>query len=435
MLAVILLGHRDDRLGLVRLPGVAWNGEEAARRATPPTTASRRRGCSRSARRRSPTTRTSTAQYAQAYVVEGNARARRSSQRQPGPQGVPAHPRPAGTQGRRRREPPSQPGRRQAYMQEQFGGYRRPTTGGRRRHRALGGGRLPRRRLHPDHADDGRRAVLRGRRGVVRLTGSARIVLVGAAPAWCSRSRPRGCRPAGRLTLRSPAGRAQVDGTSPPPSGVIRPSIRRCSGARDERARHERLAAGEPGREAQQAFRHVRERGFELADVAQRVHAQQHEALAAGDDARVHLLRPLRRNEQEDAVLPALAGDQDGVVGGDAPGSGRRRLGRADVVRLVEHDQRRHALGALRPDADQDRRPRSPSARPGRRCCRCRRPSRRRRAEVAERRDSAGRSARSASRRCRARGSGWRAARARACRPRSPRRRPRPGRRAAAARR
>jgi hypothetical protein len=67
------------------------------------------------------------------------------------------------------------------------------------------------------------------------------------------------------------------------------------------------------------------------------------------------LLRPLGRYEQVQPELPALGGDANGVAGGD----GRQRVLRAfgaDVVRLVDHDQHRVAVGPPLPQPAEHRR-------------------------------------------------------------------------------
>ena len=64
----------------------------------------------------------------------------------------------------------------------------------------------------------------------------------------------------------------------------------------------------------------------EHGQVGAGVHPHQDEVVALRDDVLVHLLRPLRRDEQDEAELAPLAGDADGVLGGER---GERVLGPA----------------------------------------------------------------------------------------------------------
>ena len=68
----------------------------------------------------------------------------------------------------------------------------------------------------------------------------------------------------------------------------------------------------------------------------------------------MHLLRPLRPDEQDEPELAPLARDADGVLGGEG---GQRVLGPcgADVVRLVDHDQHRLARRATAPERREER--------------------------------------------------------------------------------
>ena len=86
-----------------------------------------------------------------------------------------------------------------------------------------------------------------------------------------------------------------------------------------------------------------------MDEIGRGVHAHQDEVVALREHVLVHLLRALRHDDQVEAELAALAGDPDRVLGGER----RERvagLGRADVVRLVDHDRHRLAARAPAPE-------------------------------------------------------------------------------------
>ena len=122
---------------------------------------------------------------------------------------------------------------------------------------------------------------------------------------------------------------------------------------RGDEAGGERLSLPERRRPLEQALRHEREDLADEAEVGERVHAHEQEVVALREHVLVHLLRPLRGDEQVEPELAALARDPDGVLGRDR---GQRifRARRADVVRLVDHDQDGPALFAPPPELAQD---------------------------------------------------------------------------------
>ena len=91
-----------------------------------------------------------------------------------------------------------------------------------------------------------------------------------------------------------------------------------------------------------------------MAEVGDRVHAHQDEVVALGEHVLVHLLGPLRHDDQVEAELAPLAGDSDRVRGDER----RQRvawLGGADVVSLVDHDRDRLAPRTPPPEPLEDR--------------------------------------------------------------------------------
>ena len=95
-----------------------------------------------------------------------------------------------------------------------------------------------------------------------------------------------------------------------------------------------------------------RQRLREVGEVGRRAHAHEDEVVALRDDELVDALRPLGRDEQVEAELPPLRRDLRralGREGGDlVPG-----LAGADVVRLVDDDEHRIALGTAAPERGQ----------------------------------------------------------------------------------
>ena len=112
---------------------------------------------------------------------------------------------------------------------------------------------------------------------------------------------------------------------------------------------HDRLALAERRGEPEQLGRHERERLLGEPDVRRRVQPHEDEVLALGEDVLVDLLRPLRGDQQVQPELAALRGDRDRVHGRPRRDRVAARR-RADVVRLVDHHERRRALGAAPPE-------------------------------------------------------------------------------------
>ena len=185
--------------------------------------------------------------------------------------------------------------------------------------------RAPRRHGGPRHRP---RGVAGGRRGVVD-DGRDRRAVPGATLAlgrpWPSR---RGCpnrppRPRARRSERT------TDATRSSRRRALRP------GGTPSRAR-----AGSAGRTRNVA---------DEAEVGERVHPHHHQVVALAEDVLVDLLRPLRRDEQVEAELATLGGDPDCMLGHERR-DGVVRCLRANVVRLIDHDEHGLAVGAAPPE-------------------------------------------------------------------------------------
>ena len=146
-----------------------------------------------------------------------------------------------------------------------------------------------------------------------------------------------------------------------PVRGRVAPALLGHAGAeadeqrvRRDPARDKRLAQPEPGRAVEDPRRHEREQRGQAGDVGGRVHPHQDQVVALGQDALVHARRALRGRQQVEAELAPLGGDAHGRAGGE-PAQRVLRLGRADVVGLVHHDEHRPPVGAPPPQPVEER--------------------------------------------------------------------------------
>ena len=98
----------------------------------------------------------------------------------------------------------------------------------------------------------------------------------------------------------------------------------------------------------EQRRRRERERVADVAEVADGGHPHEDEIVTLGDNELVHAVGSLGRDEEVEAELPPFGGDADGVLGrqGSDLVAG---LPRTDVVRLVDDDEDRLALGSPPP--------------------------------------------------------------------------------------
>jgi hypothetical protein len=111
----------------------------------------------------------------------------------------------------------------------------------------------------------------------------------------------------------------------------------------------------ERDRPVDQARRDEREHFLGERRIREGVQPHEHEVVGLGEHVLGDLLRPLRRHEQVQAELAALGGDPYRVLG-CLRDELVRRVGRAHVVRLVDHDQDRPALVPPSPQVTQHRR-------------------------------------------------------------------------------
>jgi hypothetical protein len=122
---------------------------------------------------------------------------------------------------------------------------------------------------------------------------------------------------------------------------------------RRDLAGDERVAGPERPRAVDERCGSERQRLREVGAVGRRAHAHEDEVVTLRDDELVDALRPLGRDKEVEAKLPSFRRDLRRALGREG-GDLVRGLAGTDVVRLIDDDEDRIALGSAAPESGED---------------------------------------------------------------------------------